>query len=379
MQQLLRLPLGFLLCSGTLLAVGLVYAWRGSTIFSPGALHEGRSPQEFAAKLELGGVSSHAQLSKNCAACHAPAWSNERMETRCLDCHQQIQRDIRKQVSLHGKISSAGECLRCHTEHLGPHATLTDFTQFDHGCTAFALTGKHAGLACAKCHTPQQYKLAAKSCVDCHAEPKVHLHKFGTNCRQCHSTETWKAPQLDQKLLVGFDHDKTKFPLTGGHTKVACVSCHKTSQFAGTATSCVSCHADPPVHRGKFGTDCKSCHSTQTWRSATFANHRFPLNHGGGGKQNKACSVCHQDASDYRQYTCYSCHKHEPEKTAHKHRKLQLTETELAACAKCHPTGRESREKRPKLSSLLDELELLLIVNSNAACPGLELNPPPEF
>ncbi len=256
-------------------------------------------------------------------------------------------------------------------EHLGPHATLTDFAQFDHGCTEFPLTGKHAGLACAKCHAPPEYKLAAKSCVDCHAEPKVHFGKFGTNCRQCHSTETWKAPQLDQKKLVGFDHSKTKFPLTGAHTKVACVSCHKTSQFAGTATSCVSCHADPPVHRGKFGTDCKSCHNTQTWREATFANHRFPLHHG-GGKQNKACSVCHQDTSDYRQYTCYGCHKHEPEKTAQKHRKLQLTATELAACTKCHPTGRESREKRPKLSNLLDDLEILSLMHSEAACPGLE-------
>src|SRR5689334_22990705 len=114
MQQLLRLPLGFLLCSGTLLVVGLVYAWRGSTIFSPGPLHEGRAPQELVAKVKLGGVSSHAQLANNCAACHVPAWSSERMETRCMNCHQQIQTDIRKHVSLHGKIVNAAECLRCH-------------------------------------------------------------------------------------------------------------------------------------------------------------------------------------------------------------------------------------------------------------------------
>src|SRR6478672_3249967 len=138
-----RLPLGFLLCSGTLLVVAIIYAWRGSTLFSPGALHEGSPITATSAKVELGGVSSHAQLSNRCAACHVPAWSNERMETRCLSCHQEIQTSINKQVSLHGKIKDAGECRNCHTEHLGPQATLTDFHQFNHGWTEFPLTGKH--------------------------------------------------------------------------------------------------------------------------------------------------------------------------------------------------------------------------------------------
>jgi hypothetical protein len=258
-----------------------------------------------------------------------------------------------------------------------PHLDQKKLVNFDHDKTKFPLTGGHTKVACASCHKTGQFAGTATSCVSCHADPPVHRGKFGTDCRQCHSTETWKAPQLDQKKLVNFDHDKTKFPLTGGHTKVACASCHKTGQFAGTATSCVSCHADPPVHRGKFGTDCKSCHSTQTWRGATIANHHFPINHG-EGKQNKACTVCHQTASDYRQYTCYGCHKHEPEKTAKKHRELNLTATELAACTKCHPTGRKDRDKRPKLSGLLDELERLPVANTKAWCPSCELSRPPE-
>ncbi len=149
MTQRLRLPLGFMLCSGTLLAVAVVYAWRGSTIFSPGPLHEGRATQEFVVRVERGGVRSHAQLANNCAACHAPAWSSERMETRCLDCHQEIQTEIRRRNPCMAGWQTSTECLLCHTEHQGPHASLTDFSQFDHGCTEFPLTGKHTGLACA--------------------------------------------------------------------------------------------------------------------------------------------------------------------------------------------------------------------------------------
>lgn len=40
-----------------------------------------------------------------------------------------------------------------------------------------------------------------------------------------------------------FDHDTTRFPLTGMHLRVSCERCHSGGLFAGTPTDCRSCHA----------------------------------------------------------------------------------------------------------------------------------------
>ncbi len=39
-----------------------------------------------------------------------------------------------------------------------------------------------------------------------------------------------------------FDHDLTRFVLTGRHQNVTCESCHQGGQFEGTTTSCNTCH-----------------------------------------------------------------------------------------------------------------------------------------
>src|SRR5207244_1085840 len=63
-------------------------------------------------------------------------------------------------------------------------------------------------------------------------------HGMGdTRCSVCHSTEGWTK--------VTFDHDRTGFPLRGGHAVTTCSSCHASSDFrAALPTSCAACHKD---------------------------------------------------------------------------------------------------------------------------------------
>ena len=60
-----------------------------------------------------------------------------------------------------------------------------------------------------------------------------------------------------------FDHSKTKFPLTGKHTKVACEDCH-TKTIENTPTACIACHKKDDIHRGRRP-DCARCHTTRNW------------------------------------------------------------------------------------------------------------------
>jgi hypothetical protein len=62
------------------------------------------------------------------------------------------------------------------------------------------------------------------------------------------------------------DHDATHFPLTGAHTRVACVQCHVSPIFKGVARECVSCHERDAVHRCQRGAQCERCHDTSAFR-----------------------------------------------------------------------------------------------------------------
>src|SRR5262249_52680703 len=126
-----------------------------------------------------------------------------------------------------------------------------------------------------------------------------------------------------------FDHNKAAFKLTGKHQAVDCKSCHITSVYKGTPQTCVGCHEEPKVHTGKFGTDCASCHTTNTWEGATF-KHTFPINHGKGKRT--ACTPCHKVQGDYKTYTCYGCHEHDPMRIARRHKNV----VNIDNCFKCH-------------------------------------------
>ena len=227
------------------------------------------------------------------------------LPTKCASCHFDEHR---------GQVG--GDCASCHTEKAWKPAA-----GFDHGKTAFALRGKHAAVACAKCHEAQRDEktpaeafpapkartflklegIAHGSCAACHADP--HGGRFGSRCESCHTEEGWQ--QMGAAAKASAFHDKTRFPLRGAHERVACKSCHgpspgKKAVFRGLAfAACTDCHLDAHVGQlaASFGKPpaCEKCHDIESFAVARFeigdhANTTYPLE---GAHRAVACDRCH--------------------------------------------------------------------------------------
>jgi len=253
----------------------------------------------------------HASL--DCAQCHAGASLIAALKTTPQDCFSCHAKDDTHQGAF-GK-----DCAQCHTPDNWQSAKV------DHNQTGFPLTGKHAAAACAACHLNGVFKGTPKDCYSCHAKDDAHQGSFGQDCAQCHTPASWQSATVD--------HNKTAFPLTGKHLAVACTACHVNNLFKGTPTACNSCHADPPYHKGLFGLDCASCHTSAGWTPAKFnANHPFPVNHGEAG----SCAACHP--ASLAAYTCYACH--DQGQMVSRHREANVSTADLPNCARCHSNGR---------------------------------------
>src|SRR5262249_43491778 len=157
----------------------------------------------------------------------------------------------------------------CHSTATWANAT------FDHAAfTKFPLTGVHATLTCASCHINGRYAGTPADCASCHiadyhktTNPNHKQAGFPTDYSICHSNNGWSP--------ASFDHSKTKFPLTGKHSTLACIACHTNGNFTNLPTTCVSCHlndyngtTDPNHKQAGFPTDCQVCHNTNTWQGA---------------------------------------------------------------------------------------------------------------
>ncbi len=281
----------------------------------------------------------HQSLSAStqCASCHRVGNSTDNM--RCLDCHTEIAQRLARGRGLHprllGKNANGKDCVTCHHEHTGDEVKLIRWDpapgKFDHSRTGYPLEGKHATLDCRRCHNAQHIApserpmIAAKdlnhtflgltpACTSCHEDK--HRGTLGQNCGGCHGQNEWKGAS-------NFDHSKTKFPLTGSHSQVACAKCHAASagpgstlKFAGLAFDrCNACHTDP--HHGAFQQTCQTCHNTSGWKRAvtTVTAHfdhsktKFPLQ---GKHLTLECERCHAGGDFKKPLTfqnCADCHK----------------------------------------------------------------------
>jgi hypothetical protein len=182
----------------------------------------------------------------------------------------------------------------------------------DHAKTGFPLVFPHAEVKCASCHVPAgkdtRFKIEYSHCTDCHKDE--HEGQFAgvpwhNRCEQCHNGATFKTTSYTLGL-----HQKSRFPLDGGHMAVPCMECHKTP--SGTKVipyhfrqlSCTTCHED--VHHGQYAErmtardatgrvfGCQACHSTKDWKNLTGFNHdstRFMLK---GAHRAAACADCHK-------------------------------------------------------------------------------------
>lgn len=299
---------------------------------------------------------SHAELEgiANCTRCHERG--KKLSSAKCLDCHQLLAARMRDGKGLHARPEYK-QCADCHVEHLGRDYDLIYWKGgkkgFDHSLTGYKLEGKHASLDCRDCHRSdhiadaksfQKYKKDLKrtflgldrQCLSCHHDE--HRGQLKADCLSCHTMSAWKPADK-------FDHDKTRFPLTGLHKTTNCAKCHprqKDNKFKNDDSfltfskrkfsRCSDCHSD--VHRGRFGKNCRSCHNTGGWHKGALAgfDHNktdYPLS---GKHRQLVCSDCHtrgQPLRIARFQRCTDCHRdYHLGRFAHRPQK--------GACEECH-------------------------------------------
>ncbi len=303
----------------------------------------------------------------NCTKCHE--FGRGPAVEKCLACHEPVAQDVRNRTGFHGRLPKDQVCWECHSEHRGRDYQLVrlDAETFDHRQTDFPLTGAHVDVACARCHRKARYLGTPTDCHACHA-PK-HGMRFGADCTGCHTTVAWSPVSFDhgqtrfplrgahvrvdcakchrQTLtqfkasvrfddcigchrdphrgqfrpqrcrdchvetsfveIPGFDHDRTRFPLTGAHRRLTCMRCHAGHRFRGTPLQCQGCHTNP--HRRIRIPDCTRCHTTRTWTVQQFDHARtgFPLL---GKHAMIACQECHRMGIRRKlATTCDGCHR----------------------------------------------------------------------
>ncbi len=188
-----------------------------------------------------------SHLATPCFACHVDEasnrWTFANLGNDCIDCHTNIHKDY-----LSEKYIPKNDCTSCHGSESW------DLINFDHSVTNWPLTGKHIEVSCKKCHfeisaenkiISQNFSTLDKDCISCHEN--IHGENFAVNgiteCSRCHVTSSWFPEK--------FNHNETRFPLTGKHEEVNCRACHE-----------VNNEKDVPVVIYRLNTlDCIDCHS----------------------------------------------------------------------------------------------------------------------
>lgn len=254
----------------------------------------------------------------DCKSCHQVIVSNGELYQKfsgvpfnsCVDCHDDVH------DNKFGK-----NCKECHNEE--SFSSFTGKSSFNHNQTEFPLLGKHRTIDCASCHQMGSNTTAENvfqdfrgkdftNCITCHKD--VHESRLGTDCRQCHSEESFtRIRNLDK-----FDHDRTGYALEGRHELVDCRKCHETKMTDPLPhNQCMDCHDD--FHKGQFvqGTfkpDCRECHSVEGFTESfyTIEQHNagtFPLT---GAHLATPCISCHlkNDQLSFRNigHMCVDCH-----------------------------------------------------------------------
>lgn len=256
----------------------------------------------------------------------------------CTDCHRDAHA---------GKFGA--NCTGCHNTESW---RATDRDNFDHSRTKFPLVGRHADLACEKCHKPGQPFAGLKfdKCRACHED--IHRGQFAQRptqgaCEECHSVEGFRPAKFTVE-----QHQQSQYPLAGAHLAVPCDGCHtvRTGQtakpdyrFEFASTACDVCHGDP--HKGSqkqlsTATTCEGCHNVESWGQIAFdhARTRFPLV---GRHTTTPCRQCHSsDPKEFNpaamkfvlaNFACAECHQ-----DAHRGQFASTSSMPPTDCARCH-------------------------------------------
>lgn len=306
-------------------------------------------------------ATAHASLEgpRQCLSCHAGG--RGALSANCLACHKDIGWLIERRRGFHATIGQA-TCASCHPDHAGSGFALIKWNEgaperFDHARAGWALSGRHATAKCTACHdakfrastvatlsvlkTYTGWTGLEQACAGCHTDP--HRGALTRQCQTCHNAERWTT-------TPGFNHQRTRYPLTGKHVATKCDGCHLDARLGLAAdgagrlvprykplafTECSSCHKDP--HAGRLGPRCASCHETAGFTVLNAANFdhertRYPLR---GAHRATSCARCHDfsgRAGARRSPTfaaCGDCHR-DPHKGA------ATLAGKVVDCAACH-------------------------------------------
>ena len=294
---------------------------------------------------ELTEAHAHLEGMSHCTDCHTlgARVANE----KCLACHVEIKTRMESQKGYHSSTQIRDkECASCHSEHHGRTFRIINFDtmSFDHSLTGYELLGAHRKEECKDCHKQDfivDEKIRSKDfsflglsteCLSCHED--YHQKTLSNECTQCHGMDFFKP-------AVNFSHEKTDYPLEGKHKSVECEKCHKVEIISGSRFqyfagipfgNCTDCHRD--VHQGKFGQDCRQCHSVESFRAPAslpgFDHDRtnYPLE---GKHRQVNCRNCHKTSlTDPLQHDrCTQCH-------ADYHKGQLVREGSVQDCASCH-------------------------------------------
>ena len=195
----------------------------------------------------------------------------------------------------------------------------------------------HRGLKndCNNCHVSFGGVPSAK-CLNCHKidtigsdntsfhPVKYPFHKYliNTNCITCHTEHNGDAGLITKRI---FDHELLQ---------------------SSVKSNCSICHTKPSDNlHGGFNSECSSCHSTLTWKGASFDHQKyFIFDNDHPGK----CENCHSDPNTFKSWTCYNCHEHSQENISRKHSKEGIND--FANCIKCHRSSSKPDEHEGKSS-----------------------------
>jgi NMD protein affecting ribosome stability and mRNA decay len=253
----------------------------------------------------------HAMPPRQCADCHVNNNYNL-SSTACVTCHLKDYQATTNPDHVGAGFSQT--CNLCHNTASWANGS------FNHSLTAFPLSGMHTvpPRQCTDCHVNNNYKLTSTACATCHLKdyqattnPSHVTSNFPQTCGSCHNTTSW--------LNATFNHNSTRFPLTGSHAVPPrqCSDCHINNNYTLNSTSCYSCHqkdyatATTPVPHTGFPTTCENCHDAVLWTDGKF-NHSatgFPLT-GSHTVPPRQCTDCHVGNNYSLNNTlCYTCHQ----------------------------------------------------------------------
>lgn len=303
----------------------------------------------------------HAKV--DCARCHKPEAIRAGLQATarykpvthaaCTDCHQDPH-----------KSRLGNDCTRCHTTAGWRQVRDNDF---DHDKTRYPLRGRHATVACEKCHAQENRRDGALSmpafaaCTDCHRDEhdgRGRKRPGWLACDTCHDVQGFRPARYTLE-----QHDRSAYPLDGGHLAVPCGMCHRVQQAADKARAarldlapahagCRDCHRDPhtPAEPRESGLladmACAVCHTPASWRKLNpeggfdHGKTRFALD---GRHAQVACDRCHQPDPEHpgrlpftgAPTDCNACHQdvHGGQFAAR-----VLPSGGLIDCAHCHVT-----------------------------------------